>query len=100
MILGFSPEQLSMDLVLHHWRKQMKSPGVHPDLGGDQEAATYLNTAKETLIKWISENPNRGFQGKGDGPNQPSGVPRKPLPAAGSGAIALPLPDPEPETET
>ncbi len=75
----------------------MKCLDVQPDSGGDQEAAAYLNTAKETLIKWIRENPNRGFQCRGDDPNHPSGVPRNPLPVAGSSAIALPLPEQEPE---
>jgi hypothetical protein len=32
-------------------------------------------------------------------PDQPAGVPRKPLPFSGAGAVALPLPDEEPEPD-
>lgn len=90
MILGLTPERVSIQLVLHHWRKQARSTGAD-----DQEAATYLNHAKEILIRWMRENPNRGTRGQGDDPNQPSGVPRRSPPGVGSSSVALPLPEPD-----
>ncbi len=59
-----------------------------------QKAAAYLKMNKDIVVRWIQENPNLG----GSDPDQPSFVPRRPLPSAGSGAIALPLPEPETET--
>jgi hypothetical protein len=53
MILGLKPERLTIESVNQAWKKQMAAPGVHPDLGGDQEAAIFLYTAKDTLLKWI-----------------------------------------------
>ncbi len=104
MILGLRPEKLTVDSVTRAWKEQVASPGVHPDLGGDQEAVVYLNTAKDTLIRWLNGQPGGqsgygGNPGGGRDPNQPAGVPRRPLPHAGSGAVALPLPEPE-ENET
>lgn len=55
LILGVRPEELTIVQVLESWKKQIVMPGVHPDLGGDTEAAIYLNTAKDTLIHWIEE---------------------------------------------
>jgi len=49
------------------------------------------------------ENPwaftGHGSAPPGMPPTQPSGVPRRPLPSAGSSAIALPLPEPEQDPE-
>ncbi len=49
MILGIptDPELLTKDKVMLAWKNQIASPGVHPDLGGDTEAAIALNTAKD-----------------------------------------------------
>jgi hypothetical protein len=69
LILGLPPEELTSDSVIQAWKTQIAAPGVHPDDGGDTKAAIYLNTAKDTIIRWL----------KGDGdPHQPSGVPRRP----------------------
>ena len=103
MILGLQPERLSIESVNQAWKEQMSAPGVHPDLGGDQEAAIFLYTAKDTLLKWIEGQPGFGFggdSGDGRGPYQPSGVPNKPLLSAGSADIALPPPSPEENLET
>lgn len=102
MILGLKPGGLSIELVNQAWKKQMAAPGVHPDLGGDQEAAVFLNTAKETLLNWLRDNGGFGSvggSGGAGGPYQPSGVPKQPLPGAGNADVALPLPEPDPENE-
>lgn len=92
MILGIKwreQEKITVDVVERAWGKQVTS------LGGasDSEAEGYLSTAKETLVKWLRENPDLG----GGDPNQSSPVPRRPLPDAGSSSIAL---SPESDTET
>jgi hypothetical protein len=53
MILGLKPEEATQRSVIDAWKKQIASPGVHPDLGGDTEAAVFLNTAKDTLVRWL-----------------------------------------------
>ncbi len=53
MILGLKPEEATQRSVIEAWKKQIASPGVHPDLGGDTEAAVFLNTAKDTLVRWL-----------------------------------------------
>jgi hypothetical protein len=80
LILGLRPEELTTAAVIEYWKKQIAAPGVHPDHGGDTEAAIYLNTAKDTLVRWIdaqapklgkkfNKPPNPPEQGKP--PNQP-----------------------------
>jgi hypothetical protein len=83
LILGLPPEKLTAPNVVWVWKEQIAASGVRPDQGGDTEAAIYLNTAKDTLIKWI----------EGVDPLQPTGIPRRPLPGNGSGPVALPLPE-------
>ena len=41
--------------VFEAWKKEMSKPGVHPDTGGDTEMAIYLNTAKDTLIRYVDD---------------------------------------------
>jgi hypothetical protein len=53
MILGLKPEEATQKSVITAWKNQIASPGVHPDLGGDTEAAVFLNTAKDTLVRWL-----------------------------------------------
>lgn len=53
LILGVRPEKLTQKIVLEAWKRQIATPGVHPDLGGDTEAAVFLNTAKDQLIRWL-----------------------------------------------
>lgn len=53
MILGIKPEEATQRAVIVAWKEQIASPGVHPDLGGDTEAAVFLNTAKDTLVRWL-----------------------------------------------
>jgi hypothetical protein len=55
MILGVRPEDLTLKEVNEKWKAQLTAPGVHPDQGGDTESAIYLNTAKDTLVKWIND---------------------------------------------
>jgi hypothetical protein len=60
-LLGVQPEELSRQTVLDAWKKEMSKPGVHPDTGGDTEMAIYLNTAKDTLMRWIeAQTPKLG----------------------------------------
>jgi hypothetical protein len=42
-------------IVKEAWKRQIASPGVHPDLGGETESAIYLNTAKDTLVRWLDQ---------------------------------------------
>jgi hypothetical protein len=55
LLLGVRPEEITKEMVIEAWKRQIASPGVHPDLGGDTESAIYLNTAKDTLIRWLEE---------------------------------------------
>jgi len=73
MILGVRPEDLTLKEVNEKWKAQLTAPGVHPDQGGDTESAIYLNTAKDTLVKWINDqNSKMGKKfGKKDGPDHP-----------------------------
>lgn len=55
MILGVRPEEITKELVNKEWKKQITA--VHPDLaGGDTESSIYLNTAKDTLLRWLDQN--------------------------------------------
>ncbi|MBS1992188.1 MAG: hypothetical protein JSS83_16815 [Cyanobacteria bacterium SZAS LIN-3] len=68
MILGVRPEELTVKEVHEKWKAQIAAPGAHPDQGGDTESAIYLNTAKDTLVKWINDQaPKLGKKfGKGE----------------------------------
>lgn len=55
-ILGISPEDLTKEKVNKAWKDQIASPGVHPDLGGDTEAAIILNAAKDELLQFIESS--------------------------------------------
>ncbi len=52
--LGLRPQELTRELILKEWKRQMSE--VHPDLGGDHDLAIDLNLAKERLLKWLDEN--------------------------------------------
>jgi hypothetical protein len=54
-LLGLNPEEITKALVNEAWKKEMAKPGVHPDTGGDTEMAIYLNTAKDTLMRWLED---------------------------------------------
>lgn len=62
LMLGIKPEDVtSKGAVLEAWKHEMAKPGVHPDTGGDTEMAIYLNTAKDTLIRWLeTKDPKLG----------------------------------------
>ena len=63
LILGIRPEEVTDEIIFQMWRRQITSPGVHPDLGGDTESAIFLNTAKDTLLGWLEEKaPKLGKQ--------------------------------------
>jgi hypothetical protein len=53
LLLGVRPEELTPELVQDSWKRQIATPGVHPDQGGDTESAIYLNTAKDSLLHWL-----------------------------------------------
>jgi hypothetical protein len=55
LILGVRPEEMTERIVKEAWKRQIASPGVHPDLGGETESAIYLNTAKDTLVRWLDQ---------------------------------------------
>jgi len=54
-ILGVRPEELTKEIVNKEWKRQIAA--VHPDLqGGDNESSIYLNTAKDTLLRWLDQS--------------------------------------------
>jgi hypothetical protein len=55
LLLGVRPEDITKEIIIDAWKRQIASPGVHPDLGGDTESAIFLNTAKDTLIRWLED---------------------------------------------
>lgn len=55
LLLGLKPEELNRQNVFNAWKREMAKPGVHPDTGGDTEMATYLNTAKDRLVRFLEE---------------------------------------------
>lgn len=80
LILGIRPEDMSIEAVQVAWKKQIVHEGVHPDLGGDTESAIYLNTAKDTLLRFLhAQAPKLGKKfGKGGGPAGPPGAGQPP----------------------
>ena len=59
MILGVRPEEMTAQSVVETWKSQIIK--VHPDQGGDTEAAIFLNTAKDTIIQWLdAQGPKLG----------------------------------------
>ncbi|MGH9553834.1 MAG: hypothetical protein ACRD3W_30925, partial [Terriglobales bacterium] len=81
MILGIRPEEMTRAIVLEAWKKQIATGGVHPDLGGDTEAAIYLNTAKDTLVRFLDQQAPK--LGKKFGKPQPQPQPQPPKPQPG-----------------
>jgi hypothetical protein len=51
-ILGLNVDQLTIESVEQAWRIQLSSPGVHSDL------AREMTVAKDTIVKWVAENPS------------------------------------------
>ncbi len=89
MLLGVRTDDLTVDSVLTAWKKQIAAPGVHPEQGGDNEAAIYLNTAKDTLIRWLEGDPG-GNEPDNDDPRYPTGKPRKPKPECSGNHVMFP----------
>ena len=88
MLLGVRSDKLTLESVLTAWKKQIIAPGVSPEQGGDGESAIYINTAKDSLVRWLEGNPGPGQEPRDDGdPRQPSGVRRNPKPEGGSTAV-------------
>ena len=56
-LLGLNLDEavLTRASVFEAWKKEMAKPGVHPDTGGDTEMAIFLNTAKDTLIRYVDD---------------------------------------------
>jgi len=51
--LGLQSALMTRESVHEAWKQQL-APTAHPDFAGDNEAAIELNSAKDTLIKWLS----------------------------------------------
>lgn len=72
-ILGLELEKLSKKSIVRAWKDQMcANPPVHPDLGGEEEAAVILNNAKDVLLGWIDVS---GPDTPSPGANSPSPSP-------------------------
>jgi len=54
-ILGVPFDDLTPATVHKAWRSQMALQTVHPDLGGEAEAAVLVNKAKAQLDAWFEE---------------------------------------------
>lgn len=54
-ILGVPFDDLTPNTVHKAWRSQMSLQSVHPDLGGEAEAAVLVNKAKAQLDAWFEE---------------------------------------------
>lgn len=54
-ILGVPFDDLTPNTVHKAWRSQMALQTVHPDLGGEAEAAVLVNRAKAQLDAWFEE---------------------------------------------
>lgn len=54
-ILGVPFDDITPNTVHKAWRKQMSLQTVHPDLGGEAEAAVLVNKAKAQLDAWFEE---------------------------------------------
>jgi hypothetical protein len=52
-VLGLDASTLTAEDIHRAWRKAISSPDAHPDLGGEVETAILLNTAKDSLTKWL-----------------------------------------------
>ncbi len=55
LLLGVKADELTRQQISEAWKREMAKPGVHPDTGGDTEMAIYLNTAKDTLMRWVDD---------------------------------------------
>ncbi len=83
-VLGLVPENLTRETIIQAWKDQMVSaPSVHPDLGGEKEAAIILCTAKDVLLEWIG----------GDDPDSPAPITNNPSPSPLGDAISKPIPN-------
>lgn len=56
-LLGVRADSLTLDSVLKAWKQQITAPDVHPEQGGYTESAIYINTAKDTLFRWLEGYP-------------------------------------------
>lgn len=90
MLLGVRANELTLDSVLKAWKKQITAPGVSPDQGGDRESSIYINTAKDTLVRWLEGSPG-GAGPDADDPRQPSRPPRGSDPEGGNNVIRFPV---------
>lgn len=79
LLLGLKPEELNRQNVFNAWKREMAKPGVHPDTGGDTEMATYLNTAKDRLVRFLEETaPKLGKKfGTKENPTKEHNKPKK-----------------------
>ena len=57
-ILAVDPSDASEQSVHQAWKTAM-AKDVHPDLGGEEEIAILVNTARDVLVKWLAgQQPN------------------------------------------
>ncbi len=77
-LLGLNPEELTRPIVTEAWKKEMAKPGVHPDTGGDTEMAIYLNTAKDTLMRWVDDQAPKLGKKFGSSPTREHQKPTQP----------------------
>jgi hypothetical protein len=57
-ILGLDLSDITAPSVHQAWKTAM-AKDVHPDLGGEQEIAIMVNTARDVLVKWLEgQQPN------------------------------------------
>ncbi|MBI4532941.1 MAG: hypothetical protein HY711_03255, partial [Candidatus Melainabacteria bacterium] len=80
LVLGLRPEELTRELVHKAWKKEMTNPGTHPDIGGETEIAIYINTARDTLYRWLDAQAPKLGKKFGTATREMSKVPDKPLP--------------------
>ncbi len=90
MLLGVREDVLTLDSVLKAWKQQITAPGVHPEQGGDRESAIYLNSAKDTRVRWLGGYPG-GSDNDADNPRQPSHPPKSPHPEEGNNVVKFPI---------
>ncbi len=53
IILGIDPNNITKEVVMSAWKKELTQGSLHPDLGGDTDSAKFLNTAKDALLQYI-----------------------------------------------
>jgi len=90
MLLGVRADDLTLASVLKAWKQQISAPGVHLEQGGDRESAIYINSAKDTLVRWLEGYPGGGGPNNDTDPPSPSRVPKNPKPGDNNNVVRFP----------